>query len=659
MTPPGPSHEIDAFESELESLSEQLRQARAALETSRARYDELYRAAPVALLTVDLQGKILTRNHRADDLLRLEPAQPAPRITDLMRTETLAAYERERARLLGGSPPVTREVELQRRANGPVWVQMMMNLAQEEATGATVLQIALADVSERRRMREDVAHLAAIVDSAEQAIVSEDLQGIITSWNAGAQRLFGYTSSEAIGQQVEMLVPPERLADEREIRRRVRMRARHVHETVRRRQDGTAVSVLMACAPILDEGGRVVGLSHIAQDITKQVEARHEVHRLLRDMREADRRKDSFIATLAHELRNPLAPIRNAAAVLRFSPDLDPKLRWCRDVIDRQVRHMSVLLEDLLDVSRLTRDTILLRWDRVELGTVIVQAVETTRPFIEERQHKLALDLPAEPVEVEGDLNRLVQIFGNLLSNAAKYTPPGGAIVVRAVRHHSEVVVSVRDTGIGIDGAHLARIFELFSQINPKPEAADSGLGIGLALVKGLVERHHGTVIAHSDGPGTGTEFVVTLPVAAPRLRPQELPPAPSRDPRIIDLSRRVLVVDDNVDAAESMAIVLRLEGYDVRTAHDGEAAMLTAADFRPELMLLDIGMPRMNGYEVARQLRNEPWGRDMMLIACTGWGQPEDRRKSKLAGFDDHIVKPVSPEAIIELLRTLSARRS
>jgi CheY-like chemotaxis protein/two-component sensor histidine kinase len=339
---------------------------------------------------------------------------------------------------------------------------------------------------------------------------------------------------------------------------------------------------------------------------------------------------------------------------MRFAPDLDPKLAWCRDVIDRQVKHMSALLEDLLDVSRLTRDMILLRWDRVELGTVIVQAVETTRHIVEGRRHNLSLDLPSEPIEVEGDLTRLVQIFANLLSNAAKYTPPGGDIRVKAVRHRSVVIVSVRDSGIGIDPGNLGRLFELFSQIDPEAEASAGGLGIGLALVKGLVERHQGTVVAHSEGPGTGTEFVVTLPLASSDAAQHERAGV-RQTSGTVDHSRRLLVVDDNIDAAESMAIVLRMEGFEVRTAHDGESAIAMATEYQPHVILLDLGMPKMNGYDVARRVRREPWGQQVVLVACTGWGQPEDRRRSKAAGFDHHLVKPVSPESVIDLVGTLS----
>jgi two-component system CheB/CheR fusion protein len=647
-------HELDQYRAGLESQTEELRQAHAALDAARARYQDLYDAAPVGLLTIGMQGRILTLNQRAADLLGLEPTPPHPRFTELMSAPTVAAYERERGRLLAGDAPVALEAELRRVNGGPLWVQMTMSLARE-ADGSVVLQLALMDVSAQKRMQEEAARLAAIVTSAEQAILTENLGGIIDSWNAGAERLFGYTSSEAIGQDSGLLVPPDRVAEERAIQSRVRHRSSHVHETIRRRRDGTPVSVLVATAPILDGAGRVVGISHIVQDMTNQVEARREVQRLLRDLREADRRKDTFIATLAHELRNPLAPIRNAAAVLRFAPDLDPKLEWCRDVIDRQVKHMGALLEDLLDVSRLTRDTILLRWDRVELGTVIVQAVETTRHLIEARRHKLALDLPSEPIEVEGDLTRLVQIFANLLSNAAKYTPPGGDIRVQAVRHQSEVIVSVRDSGIGLDPGHIDKLFELFSQIDPEAEASAGGLGIGLALVKGLVERHRGTVIAHSEGPGKGSEFVVTLPTATSTAVAKERAAISRRQDGSRDRSRRLLVVDDNVDAAESMAIVLRMEGYEVRTSHDGETAIAIATDFRPQVILLDLGMPKMNGFDVARRIRREPWGQDVVLVACTGWGQPEDRRRSKAAGFDHHLVKPVSPETVVDLVDALT----
>jgi len=648
---------LRVYQAEIESRDEELRQAHVALDAARARYHDLYAAAPVALVTVGLQGTLLGHNERAAEMLGLRAPARRSRITDFLLGDAAEAFDRQRAHLLEGGEPQTLEVELRSFSGSIRWAEMVMNLTREETDGSLVCQVALTDVTEHKHMRDGVARLAAIVTSAEHAILSEDVDGVITSWNSGAERLFGYSSSEAIGHHIHMLIPPDRRVEERAISVHVRTRSAHAHEAVRQRRDGTLVPVFVAAAPIIDPDGRVSGISHIVQDVTSQVEARQEVHRLLGDLREADRRKDTFIATLAHELRNPLAPIRNAAAVLSFAPDLDPKLQWCRDVIDRQVKHMSVLLEDLLDVSRLTRNAISMRRDRVELSTAIVQAVETTRPMIEARGHKLALDLPLEPIEVEGDLNRLIQIFGNLLSNASKYSEPGGDIRVTAVRHAGEVVVRVRDSGMGISPEQLGRIFELFSQIDPEGEISAGGLGIGLALVKGLVERHHGTVVATSEGVGKGSEFIVTLPLAGPQTPLLERPTVVRHHSRGVDRARRILVVDDNVDAAESMAIVLGLGGHEVHTAHDGERAIEMVREHRPHMMFLDLGMPRMNGYEVARRIRSEPGGENIVLVACTGWGQPEDRRRTKIAGFDHHLVKPASPEAVLQLVAAASQR--
>ena len=649
---------LRAYQAEVESRDEELRRAQVALDAARARYDDLYSAAPVALVTVGFQGTILRYNERAADMLGLRAPTRRWRITDFLLGDATTAFERLRARLLKGEEPETLEVELKAIGGSMRWAEMVMNLTREETDGSLVCQIALTDITERKHMRDGVARLAAIVMSAQHAILSEDLNGVISSWNSGAERLFGYSSSEAIGHHVEMLIPPDRHVEERAISVRVRTRSAYAHETVRQRRDQTLVPVYVAAAPIVDPDGRVSGISHIVQDLTSQVEARQEVHRLLGDLQEADRRKDTFIATLAHELRNPLAPIRNAAAVLSFAPDLDPKLQWCRDVIDRQVKHMSALLEDLLDVSRLTRNVITLRSDRVELGTAIVQAVETTRPLIEARRHKLALDLPIEPIEVEGDLNRLIQIFGNLLSNASKYTEPGGDIRLVAALRGDEVVVRVKDSGIGISPEQLGHVFELFSQVDPHAEISAGGLGIGLALVKGLVERHRGTVVASSEGVGKGCEFIVTLPLARAQVPLLDKASTVARQyARGADRSSRVLVVDDNVDAAESMAIVLGLAGHEVWTAHDGEHALEIARQSRPDLVFLDLGMPRMTGYDVARRIRLEPGGENIVLVACTGWGQPEDRRRSAAAGFDHHLVKPVSPEAVLELVAKVAKR--
>jgi CheY-like chemotaxis protein len=328
----------------------------------------------------------------------------------------------------------------------------------------------------------------------------------------------------------------------------------------------------------------------------------------------------------------------------------EPDLQDARDIIERQVRHLARLVDDLLDVSRITRGRITLQKERLALGVVLTNAVESSRPVIEAAGHHLTVELPPEPLHVEGDLTRLAQVFGNLLVNAAKYTDRGGRIWLTARREGSDVVVSVRDTGIGIPADHLPRLFEMFSQVAPALERSQGGLGIGLALVKGLVELHAGSVTARSDGPGHGSEFIVRLPmVIAPAARGPQ--PAAAAVDAPAGSRRRILIVDDNVDAARSLGMMLSLQGNEVRLAHDGLEAVEAAAKFRPEVALLDIGMPRLNGYEAAQRIRAEPWGKDMVLVALTGWGQEDDRRRSREAGFDHHLVKPVEPGELARVL--------
>ena len=368
-------------------------------------------------------------------------------------------------------------------------------------------------------------------------------------------------------------------------------------------------------------------------------------------LREADRRKDEFLATLAHELRNPLAPIRNSLAVLKMAEPL----QGMRDVMERQVQHLIRLVDDLLDVSRITRGTLHLRRERIELATVVRHAVETCRPLADALGHAITVDLPGEPIWLNADPVRLAQVFNNLLNNACKYTGPGGAVSLSAAREDDEVVVRVRDSGIGIPTERLAGIFEMFSQVDRSLERTQGGLGIGLSLVRRLVDLHGGTVVAHSEGPGRGSEFVVRIPAikAIPEVG-GEVRAFPKAVPAAVAASRRVLVVDDNTDSADSLALLLRVSGSVARTAKDGVEALEAAREFQPDVVFLDIGMPRLSGYDTARRIREQPWGRGMVLVALTGWGQEEDRRRSKEAGFDAHLVKPIEPGAMERLLAAL-----
>jgi signal transduction histidine kinase/CheY-like chemotaxis protein len=366
-------------------------------------------------------------------------------------------------------------------------------------------------------------------------------------------------------------------------------------------------------------------------------------------MRAADQRKDEFLAILAHELRNPLAPIRNSLHVLQLTGRDDPVVRRVGQMMDRQVSHMVRLVDDLLEVSRITRGKIELRCENVGLAAILRNAIEICRPQIDAGQHALAVDI-APDLAVHGDAVRLAQVFSNLINNAAKYSDPHGHIEVRAYRERDEAVVSIRDAGIGIPAEMLPRVFELFVQVDGSENRAHGGLGIGLTLVKSIVEMHGGRVDAMSAGRSRGSEFIVRLPLTAQRAD------APCIEPDNADtfVSRRVLVVDDNRDAAESLAMLLRMLGADVRVANGGREAIADAAEFDPEVVLLDIGMPGIDGYEVARRMRADPLFEGVTLIALTGWGQDEVRRRSRSAGFDHHLVKPPDMKTLKSLLASL-----
>ena len=376
----------------------------------------------------------------------------------------------------------------------------------------------------------------------------------------------------------------------------------------------------------------------------------HEVWEAREALREADRRKDEFLATLAHELRNPLAPVRNAVQLLKLSSSDDPAVQMAQEVLGRQVGHMVRLIDDLLDVSRIARGKLHLRRQPVELRLVIEQAIETSRPHI---RQQFEVHLPPEPVYLDGDPVRLAQVFSNLLNNAAKYTQASGRIVLRATTHGDAVQVSVADSGIGIAPEHLAHVFEMFAQARPALPEAEGGLGIGLSLVRSLVELHGGTITADSAGLGHGAEFIVQLPLlGSARAADATQKPAVAYSGAL----RRVLVVDDVPDSVRTLAALLRADGNAVETAADGLEALQKAQAFKPDILLLDLGLPKMNGYEVCRAIRQEPWGRGVFIVAVTGWGQNDDRERTRLAGFNDHLVKPIDYEAVRRLLASALA---
>ena len=498
------------------------------------------------------------------------------------------------------------------------------------------------------------ALLAAIVDSSDDAIISKTLEGKILSWNRGATRIFGYEPHEAIGKPITLIIPSELHPEEQQILDKLRRGERIDHfDTVRVTKDGRRIAISLTVSPVRSADGNVIAASKVARDVSERKIAEQKLRASEEALRLADRRKDEFLALLAHELRNPLAPIRYALAANKKPGRTPEQCRQAEEIIERQVMHMSRLLDDMLDISRITRGVLELKKTHAELTSVIGAAIETARPMLEEKHHTLALDLPSEPVQLEADVVRLAQVFSNLLINAAKYTDPGGRIQLRARPQANEVLVSVSDNGIGIPAELLPRVFNMFFQSHAALARAEGGLGVGLSLVRGLVRLHGGSVEARSDGSGQGSEFLIRLPLSAgmPNVADAEA----EAEQISADTGLKILVVDDNRDAADTCAMLLEASGHHVQTAYTGRQALELARTFRPHALLLDIGLPDMDGYQLARQVRSNPWGRVVVLVAVTGWGQEEDRQRAVAAGFDHHLVKPISAETVETLLHSLA----
>ncbi len=500
------------------------------------------------------------------------------------------------------------------------------------------------DVTESRKaelaVRDARTQLQTVTDlsAAGMARCSRDLRYV---WvNPQLAEWVGRPVAEIVGQPIRDVIGEEAFRTFLPHYEAVLSGRRVEHEHKVDLPNGDIRWISAVYVPMFEPDGTVDGWVAVMTNITQR-------KRLELALLDADRRKDEFLAVLAHELRNPLAPMRNALEILHLRTPGEPHLDRARAIIDRQLLHLSRLVDDLLDLSRVTQGRIQLQRTRVAVSVVVAHAVEASTPIVEESGHHLEVSIPSEPIILEGDITRLAQIIGNLLNNAAKYTPPGGRIKVTVAREQDDVRIDVEDTGIGIPEDMLPHIFDMFVQVNPSLDRTQSGLGIGLTLVSRLAAMHGGRVEVRSAGLGKGSTFSVRLPVAldsfGEHLESVE-PSAPT--PR-----RRVLIVDDNVDAAESLSMLLNTLGHDTRLAHDGEQALDVVQAFKPDVVLLDIGLPRVNGYEVARRIRRMSLGEGPHLIALTGWGQAEDRRRAKEAGFDHHVTKPVELSVLSGLL--------
>jgi PAS domain S-box-containing protein len=495
------------------------------------------------------------------------------------------------------------------------------------------------------------ALLAAIVQSSDDAIVSKTLDGIVTSWNRAAERIFGYSAEEAIGRSITLIIPPDRIREEEGVLARLRKGEIIDHfETVRRRKDGSLVDVSLTVSPVKDGRGRVIGASKVARDVSARREIERDREQLLEESQRTNRAKDQFLAMLSHELRNPLGAISSAVRLLQIAGGEAHTAQLARDVITRQTRQLTRLVDDLLDVTRVTTGKIVLARQALDLAEVVKRCVDTLRTAGKLEHHQLTVR--AASVWVWVDPTRLDQVIDNLLGNALKYTAAGGSVTVQVEAEGEAAVLHVEDSGVGIPKPLQSQIFELFVQGETSLDRGAGGLGIGLTLVRRLVELHGGSVEAFSDGPGCGSRFTVRLP-SLPR-------PAGSRpgrgasEPVAAAVRRRVLLVEDNKDSRETLQQILELSGHEVHEAQDGRQAVEMALELRPDVALVDLGLPDLDGFEVARRIRAGEGDRRLMLVALTGYGSDGDRAKTRKAGFDLHLVKPVDPERLAAIFDQL-----
>ena len=477
------------------------------------------------------------------------------------------------------------------------------------------------------------------------AIIVWRLDGAIESWNRGAEELYGFSEAEAVGRVTHDMLQTVFPAPWAEIEAQLRKVGRWEGELRHVAKDGREVFV-SARKLLIPGADGVTRVMETNRDVTERKRAEDA-------LREADRRKDEFLAVLGHELRNPISSISNCVRTLQPGVD-DAKAEGIRVMMARQVAHLVRLVDDLLEVSRISQGRIALRKERIDLVQVVKDATAFSRPLFTEFRHRLTVSLPSAAIPLEADPTRLAQVLINLLSNAAKFTAPGGRIAISTRVEDGEVIVSVRDNGVGIPPDELPRIFELFTRFDRGLDPPHTGLGVGLALSRNLVELHGGRIEARSDGLGRGSEFVVRLPIAASSVA--EAPAGATIGATAEAVARRVVVVDDNRDVADSFVMLLEALGADVRVAYGGRAALTIVAEFKPEMVFLDLSMPEMDGYETARRLRQLPDGRGVELLAVTGWSQEKDRLRALEAGFDGHLTKPVEFGVLKEIL--LSGRR-
>lgn len=504
----------------------------------------------------------------------------------------------------------------------------------------------------QKELQKNRDFLSIAMRSARMGVWSEDLSSHHVWWSPELEQLIGLSENQFNNtpEAFHQLIHSEDIASfKAELQQAIESHTDYNAQFRLHHVSGNWLMMEGRGHATYSETGKPLCIFGIVIDVSDRIAADQQLRELNQQLSAADRRKDEFLATLAHELRNPLAPMRNVLEIMQLKEGNDPFIRWSRDIIGRHVAQMTHLVDDLMEASRITQGRLELRKQQMDIIDVVQHAIEISHALMEQSNHTFTIRQPDTPIIIDADSTRIVQIISNLLTNAAKYTPEGGTICLSIFQEGNEAVLSVRDSGIGIPPEHLPNVFAMFSQLKPALERSQGGLGIGLALVRGLVELHGGTIAARSDGDGKGSEFIVRLPISTYSI---DAEPAMEKPNIVTANGLRILVVDDNVDAAESLALLLEFSGHITRSANSGMAGLSATEEFRPDVILLDIGLPDISGYEVARRIRQQPWGEKIMLIAATGWGQDKDKELALHSGFDSHLTKPVDFQKLNSLLQ-------
>jgi PAS domain S-box-containing protein len=646
-----------------------MKRAGEALRKSEERFTQFMQHLPGLAWIKDIEGHYVFANDAALVAFGTRKEQLYGKVDDEIFAQATASQFREHDRRALESNIGVRVVETLNHPNGELRYSIVSKFAIPGPDGQAAFVGGMAidateEMQTRAVLQESEERFRATFDQAAVGIAHVGPDGRWLRVNRKLCEIVGYRADELLALTFQDITHPEDLeADLTQVRRLLAGEIETYSMEKRYfRKDRSLVWINLTVSLVRTPDGQPKYFISVVEDITEKKAVRdalRESEERLRDhagqLQQADRRKDEFLATLAHELRNPLAPLRNGLQLIKLAGNKPQVAEPARAMMERQLEHMVHLIDDLLDVSRITRGKLELRRQRVELATIVQSAIESSRLMIETSGHQLTVTLPPQTTELHADPVRLAQVFTNLLTNAAKYTDRGGRIWLSAVRQGGDVVVTIKDNGIGIAPQHLPRLFEMFNQVTPARQRSQGGLGIGLSLVKGLVEMHGGTVQVHSDGPDKGSEFIVCLPLAVEHAANPTTDAPIEGEPHAGTL--RILVADDNRDAADSLAMLLKIQGHELHTVHDGQEAVEAAAWFCPDAAFLDIGMPKLNGLEVARHIRSQLWGKKIVLVAVTGWGQEEDKLRSNKSGFDHHLIKPVDPVALEKLLAVLTNR--